>query len=31
LLLRISTIEDRLNTPTTALVPNTAITVITDI
>jgi len=31
LLLRISTIEDRLNNPTTALVPNTAITVITDI
>jgi hypothetical protein len=31
LLLRISTIEDRLNTPTTALVPNTSITVITDI
>ena len=31
LLLRISTIEERLNTPTTALLPNTAITVITDI
>ena len=31
LLLRISTIEERLNSPTTALVPNTAITVITDI
>ena len=31
LLLRISTIEDRLNSPTTALLPNTAITVITDI
>jgi len=31
LLSRISTIEERLNTPTTALVPNTAITVITDI
>jgi len=31
LLLRISTIEDRLNNPTTATVPNTAITVITDI
>ena len=31
LLLRISTIEDRLNNPTTTTVPNTAITVITDI
>ena len=31
LLTRISIIEERLNTPTTALVPNTAITVITDI
>ena len=31
LLLRISTIEERLNTPTTSLLPNTAITVITDI
>ena len=31
LLSRISTIEERLNNPTTALVPNTAITVITDI
>jgi len=31
LLLRISTIEDRLNNPTTALVPNTTITAITDI
>ena len=31
LLLRISTIEERLNSPTTALLPNTAITVITDI
>jgi hypothetical protein len=31
LLLRISTIEERLNSPTTATVPNTAITVITDI
>jgi len=31
LLLRISTIEERLNSPTTAIVPNTAITVITDI
>jgi hypothetical protein len=31
LLSRITSIEERLNTPTTALVPNTAITVITDI
>ena len=31
LLSRISTIEERLNTPTTTLIPNTAITVITDI
>ena len=31
LLLRISTIEDRLNNPTTTTVPNTAITVIIDI
>ena len=31
LLTRISIIEERLNTPTTTLVPNTAITVITDI
>ena len=31
LLLRISTIEDRLNNPTTTTLPNTAITVITDI
>lgn len=31
LLSRISIIEERLNSPTTALVPNTAITVITDI
>ena len=31
LLLRISTIEERLNSPTTAILPNTAITVITDI
>ena len=31
LLSRITAIEERLNTPTTALVPNTAITVITDI
>ena len=31
LLSRISTIEERLNTPTTTLIPNTSITVITDI
>jgi hypothetical protein len=31
ILTRIKALEDRLNSPTTALVPNTAITVITDI
>ena len=31
LLLRVKTIEERLNTPTTRLIPNTSITVITDI
>ena len=31
ILIRIKALEDRLNSPTTALLPNTAITVITDI